>query len=176
MFVSDEAEELVFDGRATERKSVVIVAHNLLRLIGRDGKGVGGAEGLIAVEVIGRAMPLIGSRFEGEIDAAARIAAGLGASLSLHRKLLYRVDRKDDAGNARDTALIDCRDVVPKIVVINSVDLPVNLVRTGSVQRAVTAGARVSKARSNNNELSEVTTVERRILQLVALRLRLSGS
>jgi hypothetical protein len=51
----------------------------------------------------------------------------------LRRELVDSVQGKDDAGNPGDAALIDGRDVVPEVVVVDAIDLPVRLIGAGSV-------------------------------------------
>ena len=55
-------------------------------------------------------------------------------------KLVDRIDRKHDSRYARDAALVHSRDVVPQIIVIDTVDLPIDLVGTRSVQGTVPVG------------------------------------
>ena len=49
-------------------------------------------------------------------------------------KLIDSIDGQYDACNSRDTALVDCGNVMPKVVVVDAVDLPVDLVGARAVQ------------------------------------------
>src|SRR5439155_532462 len=79
------------------------------------------------------------TRASHQIDGAAGVASRLRARLRLGREFHHRVDGQHDAGNPRDAALVDRRDVVPQIVVVHAVDLPVDLIGTRSVEGAEAA-------------------------------------
>src|SRR5207249_4484810 len=67
-------------------------------------------------------------------------------------------------GDARDAALIDGRNVVPEVVVVHTVDLPVDLVRPGAIERTEAAHVVAAEARCNTDHLREVPAVERNVL------------
>ena len=150
------AEELVFEEGTAEREAGVVVADLLLG--GREGAFV--AEELVAVVVVGGAVEGVGARAEGEIDGAARVATAFGAGLGLSRELVDRVQREDNAGDPGDTPLIDGRNVVPEIVVVDAVDLPVHLVGAGAVHGAVAAAGVAGVAGGEADHLGEVAAVE----------------
>ena len=47
------------------------------------------------------------------------------------------------SGNARDPALIDCRRVVPLVVIVGAIDLPVDGIGAGAIYRARRVYARI---------------------------------
>ena len=63
-------------------------------------KGLVAPKKLIAVVVVGAAVNLVGARLESQVNAASRVAAGLRRRLGLGRELIYRIDRKNDAGDS----------------------------------------------------------------------------
>jgi hypothetical protein len=64
--------------------------------------------------------------------------------------------------------LVDGGNVVPEVVVVDAVDLPVDLVGAGSVQRTISACSGVSEAWRENNQLREVAAVEGSVLKVLA--------
>ena len=80
-------------------------------------------------------MELIAAGAKREVDGAAGVPSAFRAGLGLGGKLVDGVERKDDAGDAGHTALINGGNVVPQIVVIDAIDLPVHLVGAGAVER-----------------------------------------
>ncbi len=56
---------------------------------------------------------------------------------------------------------------MPEVVVIHAVDLPVDLVGAGAVQRAKAADVVAAEARLNSNELREIAPVQRCVLHHV---------
>ena len=103
---------------------------------------------------------LVGAGAEGEVDGAAGVAAAFGAGLGLRGELVDRVEGQDDAGDAGDAALVDGGDVVPEVVVVDAVDLPVDLVGAGAVERAEAAAAVAAEAGGEGDHLGEVAAVE----------------
>src|SRR5712692_1270977 len=94
----------------------------------------------IADEIISGAMKVVAARFQSQIHGATGIAARFGCGLRLHRKLVDGVDRKHDAGDSRNSALVCSWDVVPQVVVVHAVDLPVDLIRAGAIHGAESSG------------------------------------
>src|SRR4029077_402217 len=119
------------------------------------------------VEVIHRPMDRVPARFGNDVYRAARAASPLRARLRLRREFFNRVNRQDDAGNTRDSALIDRGNVVPEIVVIHAVDLPIDLVRARSIDRTEPANVIATKAWLDGDQLGEVPAVQRQFLHLV---------
>ena len=81
-------------------------------------------------------MELVRAGFEHNIDDAPRIASTFSVGLGLRSKFVHCVKWHDDAGDAGDAALVDRRNVMPEIVIIDAVDLPIHLVGAGAVERA----------------------------------------
>ena len=102
-------------------------------------KGLFAPKSFVAIEVVDGAVELIGPGAESEIDGATGVASAFGAGLGLSGELVDGVEGEDDAGDAGDAALVDGGDVVPEIVVVDTVDLPVHLVGAGAVERTVAA-------------------------------------
>src|SRR5579875_2410140 len=135
MLKGEKAEEAILDERAAHAKARVVVANFLLS--GREGAFC--TKQLVAIEVVGRAVQLVGPGLQAEIDRAARVTAAFGTCLGLRGELIDGIDGEDDAGNAGDAALINSGDVVPEVVVVDAVDLPVHLVGACAVETAVAA-------------------------------------
>ena len=109
-------------------------------------------------------MDLICAGLQHDVDDAPGVASALGIGLGLGRKLINCIKRHDDAGDARHSALVDRRNVVPEIVVVHAVNLPVHLVGAGSVQRAEATHGITAVAGLHRGELREVTAVHRHVL------------
>ena len=126
----EEKEQAIFEDRAADGKSVLLIAIFFFRIDERRS----GRKSFVADVKVGRTVEVVASGFEREVNGATRIAAGFGSGLRLHRELVDRVDRQHDARDTGNAALIDRRNVVPEIVVVHAVDLPVDLVRAGAVE------------------------------------------
>lgn len=99
MLKGEESEELVFEGGPTDGEASVVVANLLLGV----GKRTLCSEELVAVEVVDRAVNLIGASAESDVDGAAGIASAFRAGLGLRGELVYGVEGKDDTGDTGDT-------------------------------------------------------------------------
>src|SRR5229473_382256 len=102
----------------------------------------------------------VAAGFGNDVYSAAGAAPCLRARLCLCREFVNGVDRHHHARDSRDTALIHCGNVVPEVVVVNAVDLPVDLIGAGSIDRAEAARGITSKARRDADQLREVTPVQ----------------
>ena len=131
VLVGDEEKELVLDDGAADAPAVVDIAG--LGLLGRGCEGTVVGEELVAVVVVGVAVEDVGTGLDGEVDGAARVTAGFGHAAGDERELVDGVERNDDAGDTGDAALVDGGDVPPEIVVVGTVDLPVDLVGANAV-------------------------------------------
>ncbi len=123
-------------------------------------------------------MKLIGPGPKDDVDNAAGVAAAFGVGLGLGGKLIDRIQRHDRAGNTGDAALVDGRNVVPEVVVIDPINLPVHLVGAGAIQRAETAYGVSTVARLHSSELREVAPVHGHVLHCLCSQdvvLRCSG-
>ena len=157
-FVRHEVEELVFDYRSAERSSELIVLD--LRL-GRSGRRERSCRGkrVVAIEVVHRAMQRIGAGLDHHVDRPSAIAAGLGVSVGLHRKLVDGVDGKQGTSYAGNAALIHGGRVVPGVVVVRAVNLPVVLSDTSAIDRASAVNTR-----GEFHKLCEIATIQRHVL------------
>src|SRR6516164_11339483 len=104
---------------------------------------------LVAVVVIDGAVEVIGARTRDHVDRAARVASSLRPGLRLRGKLHDGVHRHHDTSDAGNAALIHGRNIVPEIIIVHAVDLPVDLIWAGSVQRAKTPDVITAEARLN---------------------------
>ena len=163
MFVGREEERLVALDRPAEREAVVLVAQFVLGRVGRRERRQRG-ERFVPVVVVRAAARLVRPRLDDQVDRAAGIASRLGGRLRLHRVLLDRVERQQHAGDAVDASLVDRFDVEPLIVVVGSLDLPVELVRSRSVHRRGAAAFVTREAGRQREHLAEVASVQRQIL------------
>ncbi len=152
----EEAEEAVPDEWTADGEACVVVSDLLLG----GGEGTLCAEELVAIEVVGGSVEGVGAGAEGEVDGSAGIATAFGAGLSLCGELVDGIEREDDSGDAGDATLIDCGDVVPKVVVVDAVDLPVHLVGSCAVEGAVASTGVSGVSGGELNHLGEVTAVE----------------
>ena len=160
--VGNEIEQLVVNDGAAQGPAELVVLQ--LRLGGGGGcEGRVGGQGVVAVEVIQRAVQHVRSGLDHHVDGAAAVASGFRVRVALNRELVDRVDRQQRACDARDSALVHGRRVVPCVVVIRAVDLPVVLRDPGAVD-----GARPVHARRQLDELREVASVERHVLNRLA--------
>src|ERR1700722_15643900 len=89
------------------------------------------------VEVVGRAMKLVGAGFVGEVCCSAWIAPKLGCARGDKGEVFNGIDGEDHARYRRDSALVDCGNVPPKIVVVRAFDLPIYRVGPGSVHTGI---------------------------------------
>ena len=179
LLIIREIEELILENGPTHRRPVIFVAQRrgLGNLRSRsEERGMRG-EGLVPVVIVGGAVQGVAAGASHQIDRAAGVASRLRARLRLGREFHHRVDGQHDAGNPRDAALVDRRDVVPQIVVVHAVDLPVDLIGTRSVEGAEAAHVVASEARLDGDQLREIPAVQRNVLDHIggkrhALRLR----
>ena len=76
----------------------------------------------------------VAAGLDDQVHCATGIASRLWAGLCLRGEFVNGVNRQNDARNPRYTALVDCGDVMPKVIIIHAVDLPIDLVRTGPIE------------------------------------------
>ena len=107
---------------------------------------------------------MVGAGPKDDVDNAASVAAAFGVGLRLGGKFVDCIQGHDRAGDTGDAALVDSRNVVPEVVVVDAVNLPVHLVGAGSVQRAETAHGVPTVARLHSSELREVAPVHGHVL------------
>src|SRR5258708_37921829 len=112
-------------------------------------------------------MEIVGAGLGNHVDRAPGVASALGTRGSLRRKFHYRIDREYGTSNARDTALIDRRDVVPEVVVVHAVNLPIDLIGAGGGSRARTPHAIPPRTRGPRNQMQEVTPIQWDVLHHV---------
>ena len=86
-------------------------------------------------------MQRVGAGLGADVQIAAWAAAGFALAVGLERVLIERVYGIYDAGDAADTALVDCVRVEVQIVVVCSVDGVVDLIAAHTVHRTVVADA-----------------------------------
>ena len=109
-------------------------------------------------------MDLIPAGFGDQVYRAAGIASRLRASLGLRGEFFNRVNRHYRTGDSRDTALIDRGDVVPEVIIVHAVDLPIDLIGSGSIERPETAYVITPEARRDGYQLGEVPPVQWHVL------------
>jgi len=73
------------------------------------------------------------------VGSSSGISPRFRTGLCLYREVFRGVNREEHAGNSGHATLVHRGDVVPQIVVIRTIDLPVDLVSPCTVQRAKTA-------------------------------------
>src|SRR6266568_6656222 len=122
-------------------------------------------------------MKIIPAALNGYVGSAAGAASSLGAGLSLGGKFADRIHGQNNPCDARDTTLVDGRDVVPHVIVIDTVDLPVHLIGPRAIDRAESSDIDAAKARLHANQLREVAAgnrnrIHNRVIDSHALRLR----
>jgi len=66
---------------------------------------------------------LIGAGFDDEVCGAARVTPKLGRTCGDEREVLDGVNGKNDAGDGRDSALVDSGDVPPQVVIVRAFNL-----------------------------------------------------
>ena len=88
---------------------------------------------LVAFVVIGRTMEGVCAGFGNQVDTSTWIPSHFRRRLSLKAELSNRVNRKRDAGDVFDAALVDRGDVVPPVVIVGAIDLPVDLVSARTI-------------------------------------------
>src|ERR1700730_1900354 len=137
MFTTKKEEELVSENWCTNRETVVLIPR---RGLGR-GEGILPFKEFVVVEVVGRAVKLIGAGFDDEVCGATRITPNLGLACGHEREVLDGVDGKDDAGDGRDSALVDSGDVPPQVVIVRAFNLPVYRVGPGSIHTRIASAA-----------------------------------
>src|ERR1700739_1337826 len=160
MFAANEEKGLVLPDWAAHGESVVLIACLGLGA----GERVGVLEELVVVEVIGRFVEGGGARFDGEVCSPAGVMSEFGRSGSLEGKILNGVDRQNDARNGRDATLVHSRNAPPEVIVVSSLDLPVDGVRSGPVDAGHTGAAAGRKARETGGlgeHLGEVAATVR---------------
>src|SRR6266516_2532297 len=106
-------------------------------------------------------MQSVGPGLEDNVSRATGVAPAFGSRGGLHGKFLSCVNRQDRACNPGDATLIDGRNVVPEIVVVHAVDLPIDLIGAGAIERAEAAHVITAEARGYGNQLGEVAAVQR---------------
>src|SRR5215469_18253485 len=109
-------------------------------------------------------MQSVGSGLADEVHCSTSIASRLRARMRLCREFFNRVNRQNDTGNARHSTLIYCRDVVPEIVIVDTINLPVHLIGPSPVQRTETANVVATKAGFDRDQLREVAPVQWSVL------------
>src|ERR1700721_2301464 len=124
----------------------------------------GRAESGVSVEVVRAAMKLIAAGLQDDVDDSASVASAFGGGLSLGAEFVDGIKRHDDAGDAGDAALVHGWNVVPEIVVVDTVNLPVHLVGAGAVERTEAADGVPTVARLNGGKLGEVAPVHGYVL------------
>ena len=156
---------MVLPDGAADGAAVVLVAQRRIAGAGR-GKRRGHRQRFVPVEVVSIPVNLVRAGLGRHVERTARAAAGLGIAGGLERVLVERVDRVNNAGNARNAALVHRIDLEVKIVVVGAVDGVVQLVAAQPIHRAgvVVAG----KTRRGAEKLREVAAVQRRTLQRIA--------
>src|SRR5271165_822717 len=166
VLVPDEEKQLVLDDRPSQGATDVLVGqgrwfgHRFARYEEwRTGRVIP-----VAVVIVSIAVELIGTALDHDVDGAARVTSGFGVRLGNGRKVFHRVDRHDHARDSGDTALVDCGDVVPRVVVVGTVNLPVHLIGAGPVERAESAYGIATIARRGADYLREVAPVQGQIL------------
>src|SRR6266436_1501020 len=110
----------------------------------------------ISVVVVNGTVQLVASGPGNHIHGSTCISSCLRAVLCLRRELNHRIDGEHDTGDPGNTTLVHRGDVVPEIVVIYSVDLPVDLIGARAIQGAETANVVANKDRLNSNEQCKV--------------------
>src|SRR5271165_694055 len=109
-------------------------------------------------------MELVGAGLDNDIDRASRITPSLGVGLRNRGEVFHRVDWHDYARDSGDTSLVDGRNVVPRIVVVRTVNLPVHLVGAGPVERTKAAHCIPAVSWRRRDDLREVAPVQGQIL------------
>ena len=94
-----------------------------------------------------RAVDVVAPGFDHKVRYTARISARLWAGLRLHREFINGVNRQHDARNARNAALVHSGNVVPQVIVVDSIDLPIHLVSARPVHRTESPCRVASKSR-----------------------------
>src|SRR5260370_13346171 len=94
MLTSAKEEELTLKNWSTNGETVVLIPR---RGLGR-GEGILPFKEFVVVEVVGRAVKLIGAGFDDEVCGTARITPKLGRTCGDDREVLYRVNGKNNAG------------------------------------------------------------------------------
>src|SRR5271170_5833055 len=133
----DEGEELVPNDWAAKRESVVLIAGCRFR----GCEGIRLLESLIVVKIVDGSVDLVGTRLDGQVSGAARIAAQRRRAGGLKGEILYGIDGEDDAGDSRDAALVHGGNVPPQIVVVRALNLPIDGVGARAVDAGVTRAA-----------------------------------
>ena len=166
LLVPDEEESLVLNYGSAKAQPVVLVAKRRClcngRALGEEGRGR--CIKFVPIVIINRAMEGISAGLHHHIYGATGVASCLCARLSLCGKFVNRVDREDDTCNPGDAALIDRGNVVPQVVIVHTVNLPVHLIGASTIERAEAAHVVTTKARFNRDQLREVTSIQRNIL------------
>ena len=121
----------------------------------------------IPVVVVNGTVQLVASGPGNHIHGSTCVSSCLRTVLRLRRELNHRIDGEHDTGDPGNTTLVHRGDVVPEIVVIYSVDLPVDLIGARAIQGAETANVVATKARLHRNQLCKVAPVERSVLHYV---------
>src|ERR1700724_124832 len=137
MLKRDKEEELIPENWGAYGETVVLIPR---RGLGR-GEGILPFKEFVVVEVVGRAVKLIGAGFDDEVCGAARITPKLGLPCGDEREVLDGVDGKDDAGDGRDSALVDSGDVPPQVFFVRAFNLPVYRVGPGSIHTRIASAA-----------------------------------
>src|SRR5262249_59326926 len=108
-------------------------------------------------------------RFHDQVDRSPGVASSLRPVLRLRGELVDRVNRQDNSGNSGDAALIYCRNVVPEVIVVHTVNLPVHLVGTRPIQGTESAYGISSVTGIYRDQLRKIPPVEWNILDYLRL-------
>ncbi len=161
-----EEEGLIFDNRSAHREPIVFIPEpGCFRKLGaRYEEGRVRCIKFIPVVIVGRSVQCVAAALEDQVRRPPCVAAGFGVRCGLHGEFVNRINRHHHSGDTRDSSLVDCRNVVPKIIVVCAVDLPVHLISARSIYLTEAADVIPAKARLDGQQLGEVAPIERHFL------------